>query len=625
MEDIGGEVEPDPEILNRSDFGGERVAYRREIDGLRALAVLPVVFFHGGLHGFQGGYVGVDVFFVISGYLITTIIREDLSNGNFSVARFYERRARRILPALFLVMLVSLAFGYQALMPDDLKNFGQSLVATTLFSNNILLAITSGYWDLASEFKPLLHTWSLGVEEQYYVVIPILLLLLWRTKSSAKNTAITLALLFFISILSMVILSNIIPRWEFYSLPTRAWEILLGALGALYLQHAKQDRPQGRFAHAAGLLGLSLIVVAIFTFSERTPSMLMTLPTMGALLIILFVHGAGIVYSILASRAMVFIGLMSYSIYLWHQPVFAFTRALSVREPQWYVFTLLVPVILLLSYGSWRLVEKPFRDRGRVSTRKIVGLALTFGLLFIGSGIYLNSTYGLLSRVYGPGVTVAEMDKRIYNERVFDLKSSEFIADSRKKILIVGDSFARDFANITLESFDTSSVQLIYRDDLTRCIEPFASTLSETLFTSADVIVFANMQDRGVNVGKCVQKDLSFAGSSGKQLFYVGSKDLGYNLNWLIWLDRSARASQYNPIADSYIDIDREMAETIPPPNFISLLAPVVKQGPRVPITDADGRLLSTDRKHLTKFGAIYFGRQVLSKSAYAPNFSRAP
>lgn len=601
------------------------MAYRREIDGLRALAVLPVVFFHAGLETFRGGYVGVDIFFVISGFLITTIIYENLKNNSFSVAKFYERRARRILPALFFVMLVSLVFGIRALMPDDLKNFGQSVVATTLFSNNVLLAMTSGYWDLASEFKPLLHTWSLGVEEQYYVAIPILLLLLWRTKSSSKNTAITLALLFLVSILSMAVLSRIAPRWEFYSLPTRAWEILLGALGALYLQHAKQHRPSRRVMDAAGLLGVSLIVGAIFTFGERTPSLLMTLPTVGALLIILFVNSSGIVYSILASRAMVLIGLMSYSIYLWHQPVFAFTRALSMREPQWYVLTLLVPVILLLSYGSWRLVEKPFRDRGRVSTRKVVSLALTSGLLFIGVGIYLNSTYGLLSRVYGPGVTVAEMDKRIYNERVFDYKRSEFAPDSRKKILIVGDSFARDFVNITLESFDTSSVQLIYRDDLTRCIEPFASTLSENLFTAADVIVFANMQDSGVNVGKCVKDDLKFGGRSAKQIYYVGSKDFGYNLNWLIWLDRSARGSQYNPIAESYIAMDRDMAETIPSPNFISLLAPVVRRGPQVPITDADGRLLSTDRKHLTKFGAIYFGRQVLDKSAYAENFPAAP
>lgn len=600
------------------------MAYRREIDGLRAVAVLPVVFFHGGIQGFQGGYVGVDIFFVISGYLITTIIRENLSNDDFSAAIFYERRARRILPALFLVMFVSLVFGSRALMPDDLKNFGQSLVATTLFSNNILLAITSGYWDLASEFKPLLHTWSLGVEEQYYVVTPILLLLLWRTKSPSKNTWLTLATLFIASISSMIILSKIAPRWEFYSLPTRAWEILLGALAALYLQHVKRNRPPQLFADTAGMLGLSFIIMAIFTFSESTPSLLMTLPTMGALLIILFVSNPGITYSILASRTMVFIGLMSYSIYLWHQPVFAFTRAISRREPQWYVFAALVPLILLLSYGSWRLVEKPFRDRGRVKTRTMVSIALTFSLLFIGSGFYLNSTYGLLSHVYGPGVTVAEMDKRIYNERVFEYKRDEFIPDPRKKILIAGDSFARDFVNITLETFDTASAQLIYRDDLTRCIKPFSSTLSETLFSEADVIVFANMHTPGVNVAKCVQDDLIFAGKA-KQIYWVGSKDFGYNLNWLIWLERPAQENQYNPLEESYLAIDRDMAKTIPPPHFISLLAPVVRYGPQVPITDASGRLLSTDRKHLTKFGAIYFGNHVVSKSTYAANFPTTP
>ena len=154
--------------------------YRREIDGLRALAVLPVILFHAGFETFSGGFVGVDVFFVISGYLITTIITAELEQGNFSIVNFYERRARRILPALFVVMLACFVVGYFLLMPDEFKNLGQSFVSTIFFSNNILLAMTSGYWDLASEFKPLLHTWSLGVEEQYYVVIPILLMLCWK-------------------------------------------------------------------------------------------------------------------------------------------------------------------------------------------------------------------------------------------------------------------------------------------------------------------------------------------------------------------------------------------------------------------------------------------------------------
>ena len=149
--------------------------YRPEIDGLRALAVIPVILVHSGFELFSGGFIGVDLFFVISGYLITTIIIEDIEKKKFSIINFYERRARRILPALFFVMLVCIPFAWAWMLPDPLENFGQSLVASVLFVNNVLLLITSGYWELASEFKPLLHTWSLGVEEQYYLFFPLFL------------------------------------------------------------------------------------------------------------------------------------------------------------------------------------------------------------------------------------------------------------------------------------------------------------------------------------------------------------------------------------------------------------------------------------------------------------------
>ena len=172
--------------------------YRLEIDGLRALAVLPVIFFHAGFDMFRGGYVGVDIFFVISGYLITSIIINQLEKNQFSIINFYERRARRILPALFFVMLLNIPIAFFTMLPDALENFGQSLVATSLFANNILLYLTSGYWDLASEYKPLLHTWSLAVEEQYYIIFPILMTLLWRF--STKTIIYFFIVLFFISL-----------------------------------------------------------------------------------------------------------------------------------------------------------------------------------------------------------------------------------------------------------------------------------------------------------------------------------------------------------------------------------------------------------------------------------------
>jgi peptidoglycan/LPS O-acetylase OafA/YrhL len=591
--------------------------YRREIDGLRAVAVLPVVFFHAGFGLFQGGYVGVDIFFVISGYLITSIIREDLKGNSFSIAKFYERRARRILPGLFLVMFASLAFGIHALMPDELKNFGQSLVATTMFSNNILLAFTSGYWDLASEFKPLLHTWSLGVEEQYYFIVPIMLWILWRATSSTRVSWLAFSLAWIASILAMLAMFQVAPNWAFYSLPTRAWEILLGALVALYLDGGAQKVAPTKFADSAALLGLTLIVVPILTFNESTPGLLMIAPTFGTALIILFATKDGIAHSILANRGMVFIGLLSYSIYLWHQPIFAFTRVLSREEPAWSVLALLVPVIFLLSYLSWKFVEKPFRNRQKITTRKLVVSALAFGAFFVGSGIYLNATYGLISRVYGPNIAVADMDKRVYNERVFSFKQDRFSDDSRKKILVVGNSFARDFVNMTLETFDTSEVEIVYRDDLKRCIQPYRDTLSDQLFSAADVVVFT----KDTSEDNCVDSDLDYAEQYGKQMFFVGSKDFGYNLNWLIWESPEGRENRYNSISSELVSADRALAASIPAPHYISLIEPVLKDGHEMPITDSGGRMLSTDRKHLTKFGAIYFGDRVLRSSTYASSF----
>ena len=197
--------------------------YRAEIDGLRALAVVPVILFHAGFELFSGGFVGVDVFFVISGYLITTILIEDIDNNRFSIVNFYDRRARRILPALFFVMLVCIPFAWMWMLPNQMNDFAKSLVAVTLFASNILFWRESGYFDAAAEEKPLLHTWSLAVEEQYYLLFPIFLILAWRF---GKNRV-------FWMIVLMAAISLLLSEWgwrnqttaNFYLAPTRAWEL----------------------------------------------------------------------------------------------------------------------------------------------------------------------------------------------------------------------------------------------------------------------------------------------------------------------------------------------------------------------------------------------------------------
>lgn len=210
--------------------------YRREIDGLRAIAVLPVIFFHAGFGVFGGGFVGVDVFFVISGYLITGIILAELEQGHFSLIGFYERRARRILPALFLVMLLCVPFAWFWLLPGDMKGFAKSLVAVAIFASNFLFWRESGYFDTAAELKPLLHTWSLAVEEQYYLVFPLLILLFWQL---GKRWVLFLLGLIFVASFTSAELSK--PAAAFFLLPSRGWELLVGAFAAFYMPRKNES------------------------------------------------------------------------------------------------------------------------------------------------------------------------------------------------------------------------------------------------------------------------------------------------------------------------------------------------------------------------------------------------
>jgi peptidoglycan/LPS O-acetylase OafA/YrhL len=590
--------------------------YRQEIDGLRAIAVLPVILFHAGFGIFKGGFIGVDVFFVISGYLITNIMMIKMEQRTFSIANFYESRARRIFPALFLVMFVCLLLGYFSLMPDEYKNFGQSLVATTLFANNILLPLTSGYWSLASEFKPLLHTWSLGVEEQYYAIIPLIFFAAWKT---SKKLIPFLLWIFFIAsfLFANWLAQNTSPEWAFFLLPTRIWEIALGSIAALCTQPIESNK-NSKLYGILSLIGLLLVMLSFFYFdrSMLAPSYIFIVPTFGTVLIITFCRPGSLSYLFLTNKPLVFLGLLSYSLYLWHQPVFAFLRIFSREEPSEILFLIFLPLIFVLSFFTWKFVETPFRDKNVVRNSVFFvfsGLACIF---FISSGIFLNKTYGLASRVFDGNTFVQDMDKRIYNEKAFSYKSDSFSLDQRKKILIVGNSFARDFVNITTESFNLKNVEIIYRDDLGHCIGANIGLDQYKFFQVADVIVFAG----GAYTRECVENDISFALTNNKNIFYIGTKDFGYNLNWIILLKNQYRYNLYNPISPESFALDMAMSELIPANHYISLLKSTVVAG-GIPITDASGHMLSTDRAHLTKYGAIFFGKKVVSETSYSALF----
>lgn len=370
--------------------------YRKEIDGLRALAVIPVILFHAGFEWFSGGFVGVDVFFVISGYLITSLILEEMEAGTFTLAGFYERRARRILPALFLVMLACLPFAWWWMLPFELENFGESLAAVAVFASNILFWLKTDYFAATSEQIPLLHTWSLAVEEQYYLLFPLFMLLVWRM--GQRWLIASVALIAIASLGWSEWLWRQSVEANFYLIPGRAWELMLGALTAFYLRH--NAYLQGWLAQLGSMLGLGLLIYAVLMFDDGIPfpSLYALVPTLGTVLLILTATEQTLVGKLLSCRVLVGIGLISYSAYLWHQPLFVFARMQLLDEPDVWLMGGLGMAALLLAWFSWWFVEKPFRNRSRFTRRQIFAAALLGSLFFIVMGSWFVSAEGMPER-----------------------------------------------------------------------------------------------------------------------------------------------------------------------------------------------------------------------------------
>ena len=422
----------------------KNLQYRPEIDGLRALAVLPVIFFHAGFDLFSGGYVGVDVFFVISGYLITSIIIREYHAGRFSFADFYERRARRILPALFLVMLTSLIGAYFILMPGEFKDYAQSLFAVSLFSSNFLFWTESGYFDTLAELKPLLHTWSLAVEEQYYILFPPVLFLLWSHNKKYR----TLLVLTVLGILSLALAQAGLvyghTKASFFLFPSRAWELFAGSLCAICLYYQEIDKKdillkRQKICELLAFIGLSLIIIPVFLYDENTPFPGLTalLPVFGTVLIILFATGHRYTQKILSHNIFVFIGLISYSAYLWHQPLFAYVRYYMQGTPSDLVFIGLTILSLFLAYLSWKFIEAPFRKKTFLSRRQIFLFSVMGLLLFAGLGIAGHISNGFPQRFSPESRTMLQQLDELDKQRNKIIKEGGCHFGKRKKFTSV--------------------------------------------------------------------------------------------------------------------------------------------------------------------------------------------
>lgn len=423
--------------------------YRAYIDGLRAIAVLAVLFFHADI-GCRGGYVGVDVFFVISGYLITGLILKDLDGGQFQVLKFWERRVRRILPAVAVVLLACLAAGWFLFFPLDFQELGQSVLAQAMLVSNIYFWRESGYFANAAEVKPLLHTWSLSVEEQFYLLFPFLLIAFKRF--SRKSLVPGILLLGGVSFSLSVYCSYLHPSANFYFLPTRAWELLLGAFLAVIPAQRAPTRWLTESLSSGGLLAI-LCAVCFYGRDTRFPGVAALLPCVGAALIIWANnHTLTCVGKLLATRPVVFVGLISYSLYLWHWPMLVFARYWKLDPIPKNQRVLLLLASTVLAALSWRFVETPFRKRMILRSRaRIFSFASITTAVLLFAGIVIHKLQGVPSRIPPEAVRYANAsaDRAFRNQlELKEALAGEFVelgtGDKHLPInlLVWGDSHA---------------------------------------------------------------------------------------------------------------------------------------------------------------------------------------
>jgi len=449
--------------------------YKPEIDGLRALAVVSVMLFHTGFYSFNGGFIGVDIFFVITGYLMTLIINEDIKRNEFSLTNFYFRRIRRIAPAYFFVILTIIPVSFIILVPHDFENFSKSLIASATFLANVYFFRNGNYFDVNLQNQPLLHLWSISIETQFYLLFPIFLILLNKFIVKVNNKITIITVLIILNILALEF-SLVSDKTRFYLLIGRFWEFLIGALVAFFVTYKNKNNIKTDCV--LSFIGLILIIVSVF-FIEVTdwPNLVTLAPTLGAALVLIHANTKNITGRILSSKLFTTLGLLSYSIFLIHYPIFVIARINSEQNLSLLTYLLLMLLTFILAYISFNLVENRFRKVSYAKARVFIKIPAFLIIVTLVIGFIGRSTGGFRDFYFENRLnsnqqralsvfelhTQKDITKRMYSDK--DCKFStielnkvviERFNDCYLKygqaLVIFGDSHAINVYNITARS-----------------------------------------------------------------------------------------------------------------------------------------------------------------------------
>ena len=644
-----------------------KLTYRPEIDGLRAIAVGAVILYHAqitilGYQPFKGGFIGVDIFFVISGYLITSIILKELvTTGSFSFKHFYERRVRRILPALLVVMLVSLPFAWMYLLPSSFVDFSKSILYSLGFSSNLYFHFTGQQYGAESGLlKPFLHTWSLSVEEQFYIIFPIVLLISF--KYFKKYLIHILILGFIISIGLAEWFSRNYPSISFYFLHTRMWELLAGSILA-YFEITKGHRSKRKSLNLIlPFIGIILIGLSILFFNDEIfhPSFYTLSPIIGVCLIIWYSNKDGIVTKILSTKLFVGIGLISYSLYLWHYPIFAFNNIASFTDNNSDILKKLFIVIILLfsSVLSYFLVEKPFRNKN-IDNKKILKIIfMIVGILIVFNSFTLikdgkinefntSNEKSISSPLYKADCKFSTSKIDFFNDNLFKKKFFRCKEKYNKFILIVGDSHSVDLYN-SISKFSKDNEFIVglnkvacqpSEKNLTDChyrnalqfIKDFKKNIKFIFFNHKGSYFLTNTgSEKDLRSSEFRKLPLNYTQINNTinylievkklttNLIFIGphiEPNITYNYKFFKKLKNKSNYDLDDKSNYDLIKVDQELKKilNLNQMNYISKIDILNYEFEKDLIVD--GNLTFSDADHWSEFGESYFGRKLIFNS----------
>jgi peptidoglycan/LPS O-acetylase OafA/YrhL len=558
--------------------------YRKEIDGLRTIAVISVIIFHFGF--LPNGFLGVDIFFVISGYLIANILNREIREEKFSLIQFYIRRTRRILPLVSFFCILCLLIGGWVMLPDDLENLAQSVIATNFFSNNILQVITTkNYWDVVNEFKPLMHTWSLGVEEQFYMVYPLLFLFLPKIHKHALLIGLV-----FLTLSSIGLFIYPFAHYlEFYLIPFRFFELSIGGIFAVLLNGKIIKSNFLPFYIVALILTL---VIDLSVFHSTIPVFLSVLFTI--LILISSTKESPISKFILENKLVVFIGKISFSLYMWHQVVLAFGRYFVFEDFQFIQIISVSILILLGSIVTYYLIEEPFRNKKKMKLKYVFAFVVSSFLITNLVSFYIYNKSGVLKDIPELEISKNNVQKNmhaVYNGRHYSL-DTPFANNGKKKVLVIGNSFGRDWINVLLESVFSDSLDISYKFDFST-----EDVISKRI-DEADLVFVTGFSKENVD---------SFEIPYGK-LFYLGTKNFGIN-NGIFYNNKGVDyCNQRTNLEKGFIE-KNIISKSLWKDQYIDLIGLVLDENNQVPVFTPKCKFISQDCRHFTRAGASYFAQ----------------